>query len=126
MSWSVILGLFDQAVPIGIVAIIIYMAIISRDMKHIRKDLDNHITDTNKKIDKLEDNMRADLRDINSKIEINTNKLDSKTETNTNKLNSKIVINTDKLNSKIETNTDKLSKLEAGQAEIKQLLQNKP
>ena len=48
------LGLFDQAVPIGIVAIIIYIAIMSRDMRHIRKDLDNHITDTDKKIDKLD------------------------------------------------------------------------
>ena len=75
MNWSVILGLFDQAVPIGIVVIIIYMAIMSRDMRHIRKDLDNHITDTNKKIDKLENNMGTDLRDINRKIEKNTDKL---------------------------------------------------
>ena len=96
MSWSVLLSLFDQAVPIGIVAIIIYMAIMSRDMRHIRKDLDNHITDTNKKIDKLdnridklENNIKTDLRDINSKI---------------------------------DKTTDKLSKLEVGQAEIKQLL----
>ena len=99
MSWSVLLSLFDQAVPIGIVAIIIYMAIMSRDMRHIRRDLDNHITDTDKKIDKidtkidkLENNMRADLRDMNIKI---------------------------------EKTTDKLSKLELGQAEIKQLLSSK-
>ena len=83
-----ILSFINPVVPVGTVALLIWMAIMSRDIKHlkevlgkdisrIQKDLSNHITDTNKKIDKLENNMGTDLRDINRKIEKTTDKLEA-------------------------------------------------
>ena len=60
MNLSAILAFFEQSMLIGMVGIIVYLTIISRDMKHIRETLkdikgtlNNHITDTNKKIDEL-------------------------------------------------------------------------
>ena len=53
MSLSEILAFFEQSMLIGMVGIIVYLTIISRDMKHIKEILNNHITDTNKKIDEL-------------------------------------------------------------------------
>ena len=44
---------FDGSIPFGVVAIIVYLALMSRDIKQIQKDLRNHITETNKKIEHL-------------------------------------------------------------------------
>ena len=62
MDFSAISAFFDQSVPIGIVFIVVYLVRMGRDIKHIQKDLSNHITDTNKKIDNLrqETNSRFD------------------------------------------------------------------
>ncbi len=57
MDLSAIAGFFEQSVPIGVVAILIFQAIMSRDIKHINEKLGNHITDTNKKIDGLGDHI---------------------------------------------------------------------
>ena len=80
MSWSVLLGFFDQVVPLGTVALLVWMAVMSRDIKHlghniadIKENLTNHITDTNKKIEKNTDKLEA-------KIEKNTDKLEKNTE----------------------------------------------
>ena len=61
---------FDGSVPFGVVAIIVYLALMSRDIKQIQKDLSNHITDTNKKIDNMKidtnkklDNLRQDMKE---------------------------------------------------------------
>ena len=57
-----VIGIFDQAVPVGIVAILIMQALQGRDIKHLNKEiisiketLNNHITETNKRIDRLSD-----------------------------------------------------------------------
>ena len=55
MSLSDISAFFEQSIPIGIVFLIAHQVYFSNEIKHIRKDLNNHITDTNKKIDKLSD-----------------------------------------------------------------------
>ncbi len=58
MDLATISSFFDQSVPIGVVAILIYQAVMGRDIKHINENLkevklalSNHVTDTNKKID---------------------------------------------------------------------------
>ena len=45
MDFSAISAFFDQSVPIGIVFIVVYLVRMGRDIKHIQKDLSNHITD---------------------------------------------------------------------------------
>ena len=42
--------------------------LMSKDISHIKKDLSNHITDTNKKIDKLENNMKENFKEVKSLI----------------------------------------------------------
>ena len=64
MDFSAISAFFEQSVPIGIVGIIVYLAIISRDLKHINEKLDNHITDTNKKIDDLRQDVKEAFKEI--------------------------------------------------------------
>ena len=74
MSLSAISAFFEQSMPIGIVGIIVYLAIISRDMKHIKEILSNHITDTNKKIDalRIDTNNKIDVlrTDTNKNIDV--------------------------------------------------------
>ena len=55
MDFSAISAFFDQSVPIGIVFIVVYLVRMGRDIKHIQKDLSNHITDTNQRISQLSD-----------------------------------------------------------------------
>ncbi len=53
MSLSDISAFFDQSIPIGIVFIIIYLVKMGQKINYVEKHLNNHITDTNKKIDHL-------------------------------------------------------------------------
>ena len=55
MDFATILNLFGNSVPLGIVFLIAHQVYIANEIKHIRKDLTNHVTDTNKKIDQLTD-----------------------------------------------------------------------
>ena len=58
MDFTAILNWFDPAVPVGIVAIIIYLVVLGRDMKHIRGLLSNHVTGTEKKINELKQDQK--------------------------------------------------------------------
>ena len=81
MNWSNILKFFnDTSIPVWDVGIIIFLIIIlfnlesskkllGKDLQHIKELLSNHITDTNKKIDKLETELKEIRKDINLKFE---------------------------------------------------------
>ncbi len=72
MDLSAISGFFEQSVPIGVVAILIFQAVLSRDVKYINEKLDNHITDTNKKIDSLSSDLNQFKTEMNQfKTEMN-------------------------------------------------------
>ncbi len=70
---NLLLSLFNQSIPLGLVGLFVllavFMAIMSRDIKHINKNLDNHITDTNKKIDKLEATIEKRIDKLEAKFE---------------------------------------------------------
>ena len=53
MDLSTISAFFGDTVPIGVVFLIAHQIYLANEMRHIRKDLSNHITDTNKKIEQL-------------------------------------------------------------------------
>ena len=55
MDLSVILSFLGDSVPIGVVVLIVLQFYGLNEIKHIRKDLSNHITETNQKIDTLSD-----------------------------------------------------------------------
>ena len=68
MSLTDILAFFEQSVPIGIVFLIAHQVYFSNEIKHIRKDLSNHITDTNKKVDHLTNDMNNRFNDMNNRF----------------------------------------------------------
>ena len=53
MDLATISAFFGDTVPIGVVFLIAHQIYLANETKHIRKDLSNHITDTNKKIEQL-------------------------------------------------------------------------
>ena len=55
MDLAYISSFFKKSVPIGIVFLIAHQVYLGNEIKHINKKLDNHITDTHKKIDRLSD-----------------------------------------------------------------------
>ena len=67
---------FDSSVPFGVMAIIVYLALMSRDIKQIQKDLSNHITDTNKKIDNLRQDMKEGLNKQSDRIDKQSDRID--------------------------------------------------
>ena len=71
MDLSAISTFFGNSVPIGIVFIIAHQVYLANEIKHIRKDLSNHITDTNKKIDHLRQDMKDGFKDIKEMINKN-------------------------------------------------------
>ena len=72
-----VLSTFESLGPmIGFVALFVFLAFISRDMKHMNKEiinintkLDNHITDTNKRIDKISDRMDKISVQLNDRMD---------------------------------------------------------
>ena len=85
MSLTEISLFFEQSMPMGIVAVIVYQAIMSRDMKNIKENLTNHVTDTDKKIDKLDskiDKVKAELKEYMKKIETDLRESMKKMEIN--------------------------------------------
>ena len=58
MSLSDVASFFDQSVPIGVVFLIVYMVKIGQSVKYIEKNLDNHVKDTDKKIDSLREEVK--------------------------------------------------------------------
>ena len=102
MSWPVIIeSLFDQALPLGTVALLVWIATM---LKHIKESLNNHITDTNKKIDKLDAKIEKNTDTLEGKIEKNTDTL----KAGQSKLDTKIDNKIDKLDTKIDNKIDKL------------------
>ena len=81
MEWNFIFGLIGAISALallfgGIFAGIIWLIKfvqepIKKDLSHIKKDLSNHITDTNKRIEKLEAGFKASL----NKVEIELKEL---------------------------------------------------
>ena len=72
MSLANILSLIADAAPVllvFIIGVIVFQAIMSRDIKHLKELLSNHITDTNKKIDKLENSFKAEINSQTVKID---------------------------------------------------------
>ena len=66
MDLATISAFFGDTVPIGVVFLIAHQIYLANEMRHIRKDLSNHITDTNKKIDDTREelvNLRKDTRE---------------------------------------------------------------
>ena len=63
MNLTTISAFFDQSVPIGVVFIVVYLIRMGRDLKHINEKLDNHITDTNKKIDELRQDVKENFKE---------------------------------------------------------------
>ncbi len=83
MSLSAISGFFVQSVPIGVVFLVVYLVRIGWKIGYINEKLDNHVTDTNKKIDALKNDMnvlRSDMNvlrnDMNARMDRIETKLD--------------------------------------------------
>ncbi len=74
MSLADISAFFDQSIPIGIVFIIIYLVKMGQKINYVEKHLNNHITDTNKKIDHLTNDMNNRFNDMNNRLD----KMDSR------------------------------------------------
>ena len=51
-------------VPIGTVAVLCLLVYLVIEMRYIKRDLSNHITDTNKKIDDLKKDMNDGFKDL--------------------------------------------------------------
>ena len=71
MDLATISSFFSQSVPLFVVGLIAHQVYIANEIKHIRKDLSNHITDTNKKIDHLRQDMKDGFKDIKEMINKN-------------------------------------------------------
>ena len=69
MNLADILAFFEQSIPIGIVFLIAHQVYFSNEIKHIRKDLSNHITDTNKKVDHLTNDMNNRFNKVDSRLD---------------------------------------------------------
>ena len=63
MDLTTVSAFFDQSVPLGVVFIVVYLIRMGRDLKHINEKLDNHITDTNKKIDDLRQDVKENFKE---------------------------------------------------------------
>ena len=69
MDFTTITSFFGQAVPLFVVGLVVHQVYMANEIKHIRKDLSNHITDTNKKIDNLRQDMNVLRQDMDKKID---------------------------------------------------------
>ena len=101
-----LLNLFELSPTI---AVLIVVLILYRDMKHIKENLTNHVTDTNKRIDNFDNkfdnlNTKFDTKfeTLNTKFDSNFDKLDSKIDNKIDKLDSKFDSKIDKVDSKID------------------------
>ncbi len=68
MNLANILAFFEQSIPIGIVFLIAHQVFLGNEIKHINKKLDNHITDTHKKVDHLTNDMNNRFNDMNNRF----------------------------------------------------------
>ena len=68
MDLSFISSFFDQSVPIGVVFLVVYIVKLDQNIKHIKEILNNHITDTNKKIDNLRTDIKETLTEIKAEL----------------------------------------------------------
>ena len=104
MSLKSILSFINPVVPMGTVALLVWMAVMSRDIAHIKENLSNHITDTNKKIEKNTDKLEA----VQVKLEKNTDDLRGGQEDIKAKLEAMIKENTDKLERELKESQSKI------------------
>ena len=68
MDLATISAFFGDTVPIGVVFLIAHQIYLANEMRHIRKDLSNHITDTNKKIEDTRRELVSLRKDTNEQI----------------------------------------------------------
>ncbi len=71
-----ILNTFNSAVPIWAVMMFVILIYIMLDIRYIRRDLSNHITDTNKKIDDLQLSTNNKIEKLDQKIDNLNNRFD--------------------------------------------------
>ncbi len=64
-----IVRLLDEFSSTGVFGILLIQVWILNEMRHIRKDLSNHVTDTNKKIEKLETRLETEIKDVKTKLD---------------------------------------------------------
>lgn len=73
MTWVTAISYLNESLPVLVVFIIIWLAVLQRDVSQIKGLLSNHITDTNKKIDDLKEDINKKIDnlkdDINKKID---------------------------------------------------------
>ncbi len=103
--------------------------LIKKDLDHIKLLLSNHITGTDKKIDKLDskmDKLDAKVENNINRLDSKIDKLDAKVENNINRLDSKIDSNINRLDSKIDKMDSKMeSNFNQVRADLKELLKQK-
>ena len=80
MSIADIFGYFDMVFKDypAFVICVLYLILLFKDIRPIKESLNNHITDTNKKIDKLDsriDRLETELKAGQSKLESKLDKL---------------------------------------------------
>ena len=75
MDWMTIFtGIIAIVTSLGILGGFIWFIIrlsfkaIETDIGHIKKDLSNHITDTNKKIDELKTELKEDIKELKTEL----------------------------------------------------------
>ena len=64
MTWVTAISYLNESLPVLVVFIIIWLAVLQRDVSQIKGLLSNHITDTNKKIDNLKEDIREIRQDM--------------------------------------------------------------
>ena len=69
MSWTNILSFFDNTIPIWDVGITIGIVALFIKLGHLKELLSNHVTDTNKKIDKLENSLESFKTEVRDKFD---------------------------------------------------------
>ena len=88
------------------------------DIKEIKKDVSNHVTDLDTKVDQ----QRGGIKALDAKIDLLSEEMDAKI----NHLNKKIDVKIDHLNKKMDAKIDRLDeKMAAGFKEIRGLLLGK-
>ena len=68
MTWVTAISYLNESLPVLVVFIMIWLAVMQRDVSHIKGLLSNHITDTNKKIDDLKEDIHKKIDDLKEDI----------------------------------------------------------
>ena len=68
MDLATVLSFFSQSVPLFVVGLIAHQVYMANEIKHIRKDLNNHIPGNSKKIDNFRKEMKEGFKEIRELI----------------------------------------------------------